>query len=115
MPARLSWVSFNSKPSGSIKCNWVCVAAHSLATLPVFGAISGSTRTTCISLFAIEHLPQDQATRGSAHSGDPTIFPGQQIAHCLGRELAEANLNQRSNNSTAHFVQEAVTFDDKSQ
>src|SRR5437764_10981826 len=108
MPARLSWASFSSKPSGSIKCNRVCVAAHSLATLPVLGAISGSTRTTFIWFSPIKHPPKDQAMRWSRHAGDTAIFPGQQVRHGLRREFAQANLHERADDSTAHLVKESV-------
>src|SRR5438128_463157 len=48
MPARLSSRSSSRKPNGSMRCSVVWVAAQRRATFPVFGGISGSTRTTCI-------------------------------------------------------------------
>src|SRR5205814_8467295 len=46
--ARLSCWSSSLKPNGSTRCSFVLVAAQRRATLPVFGGISGSTRTMCI-------------------------------------------------------------------
>src|SRR5207253_7093490 len=45
-PARLSCRSSSEKPSGLTSCTLDFVARQSRPTLPVFGGISGSTRTT---------------------------------------------------------------------
>lgn len=42
--ARRRRLSSISKPSGSIKCRWQSLLAHSLITLPVFGGISHASR-----------------------------------------------------------------------
>src|SRR5437660_7053614 len=105
MPARLSWVSSNLKPSGSIKCNVVRVAAHSRATLPVFGGISGSTRTTCI-----ENLPKHQPMRRSAHAGHTSISLGEHLTDLRGGKFPQPNLHQCPGNSAAHFVKKTVSL-----
>ena len=48
MPARFKCASSSLKPNGSIRCKTDFVAAHNRATLPVFGGISGSTKTMFI-------------------------------------------------------------------
>src|ERR1700678_4356480 len=61
MPARFSWASSSLKPNGSMRCNTDFVAAHKRATLPVFGGISGSTRTMFMQR---EFWMQDPASGG---------------------------------------------------
>jgi hypothetical protein len=46
MPARRRAFSSNENPNGPTRCRRAPTAKQSLATLPVFGGISGSTRTT---------------------------------------------------------------------
>src|SRR5258708_1655092 len=112
MPARLSWVSSSRKPSGSIRCSWVCVAAHNRATLPVFGGISGSTRTMCMGP-PIKHFPQDQPVCGSRHASHAPILLCQHFRNFLRLELAQSDLDERAHDSTTHFVKEPLPFDDK--
>src|SRR5713226_2366728 len=118
MPARLSCRSSSLKPNGSIKCSFVLVAAQSRAMFPVFGGISGSTRTMCIGEFVpwpvdfglIEDLAQDQAMRRCGHAGQPTVFAGQHILDILGAELTLPHLRQRPHYAPAHLVEKSIAF-----
>src|SRR5713226_4030016 len=123
MPARLSCRSSSLKPNGSIKCSFVLVAAQSRAMFPVFGGISGSTRTMCMSEFApwpadfglIEDLPQYQAMRRCGHAGEPPVVAGQHILYGLGAELPLPHLRQRPHDAPAHLVKKSIAFQDESQ
>src|ERR1035437_8020179 len=102
MPARLSCVSSSLNPNGSTRCRVLLVAAHSLATFPVLGGISGSTRTTCIG-FAIEHLPQYQSVRRRGHTGYASVLLLQHPPDFLGWKLALPHLHQRAYDPAAHL------------
>src|SRR5476649_1015901 len=97
MPARFNCESSSLKPNGSMRCKTDFVAAHNRATLPVFGGISGSTRTIFIDfchrgtecrefifLFAlclcvsvplrlIKNFPQNQTVRRCRHAGHTPV------------------------------------------
>src|SRR5882672_2649181 len=125
MPARLSSASSSLKPSGSIKWSVVLVAAHNRATFPVFGGISGSTRTMCMagSDFGprssgsrlIEHFAEHQAVRRRGHSRHLAIFFGEHPFDFVRRKLSQANLHECPNDPAAHLVEEAVALDDERQ
>src|SRR6266481_9747437 len=123
MPARWSWRSSSLKPNGSIKCSFVLVAAQSRAMFPVFGGISGSTRTMCMSEFApwpadfvlIEDLPQYQAMRRCGHAAQPPVFAGQHILDVVGAELLLPHLHQRPHDTPAHLVKKTIAFQDERQ
>src|SRR5881409_186324 len=114
MPERLSCASSSLKPSGSIRCNCVCVAAQRRAMFPVFGGISGSTSTMCMRFFSVvKYFPEHQAMGGRGHSGGAAIS-GMEHRFKIGHgELRETNLHQRAHNSPAHFIEEAIAFDDE--
>src|SRR5664280_2228017 len=140
MPARLSCVSSSLKPKGSTRCSTVFVAAHSRATLPVFGGISGSTKTMFIDFFrssrgneahssffsrslltsaatrsGIKNFLEHQAVRRGGHAGHAPVFFGQHPPDFIRREFAQPDLHQRADNTPAHFVEKSVAFDDEGQ
>src|ERR1700733_6082321 len=109
MPARFSCESSSLKPNGSIKCKTDFVAAHSRATLPVFGGISGSTKTMFIgflpqrhrvaekyflfllcvsaSLWLIKNFPQNQPMRWRSHARHATVTAVQNVFHFCQRNF----------------------------
>src|SRR3984957_9201637 len=105
MPARFSCESSSLNPNGSIKCKTDFVAAHNRATLPVFGGISGSTRTTFIKYF-----PQNQSVRWRSHARHATITAGQNVFHFCQWNFSLTNLHQRSHDATAHLVEKPIAF-----
>src|SRR5258706_16391801 len=50
---------------------------------------------------------------GGAHAGSGTVFSGKHLFDSIGWELAQADMHERSHDSTAHFVQESRALDDK--
>src|SRR5487761_2131994 len=126
MPARLSVASSSWKPNGSMRCSVVWVAAHKRATLPVLGGISGSSRTTCMTvgrgkkrsnvggparLFAsrtsptglpVEDFPEHQSVGRRRHPRDPPVLGGQHPLEVGGGELAAPKLHQRAGDAPAH-------------
>src|SRR5258708_15448537 len=108
MPARFNCASSSLKPNGSIKCKTDFVAAQRRATLPVFGGISGSTRTTFI-----KHLPQNQSMCRRSHARDTTIGFDQHGFDFFRGKFSQTNLHNCSHNAAAHFVKKSVAFDDE--
>src|ERR1035437_2356252 len=119
MPARLSSASSSLKPNGSTRCSVVLVAAHSRATFPVFGGISGSTRTMCISPFGfwisdfgfVKDLPQHQSVCRRGHARCATIAFGEHPLDFVRWKFTQARLHQRPDDAATHLVEEAVAFD----
>src|SRR5277367_1254024 len=98
MPARFNCESSSLKPSGSTKCKTDFVAAHNRATLPVFGGISGSTRT-----MFIKYLPQNQPVRRCRHARDTSVTARQNIFDFRQWNFPLTDLNQSSHNAATHL------------
>src|SRR5438270_7339710 len=127
MPARLSSLSSSVKPTGSLKCNVVRVAAQSRATLPVLGGISGSSRTTCMVrifgpssvalrrflLLSIKDFPEHQAMGGRGHPASAAVASCQHQFRFFERELSTAGLDKRAHNPPTHLIKESIGFDDE--
>src|SRR5665213_348042 len=135
MPARLSCASSSLKPSGSIKCKTDFVAAHNRATLPVFGGISGSSKTMFIcflpqrhrvaeNLFSfslwvsvplrlIKNFPKHKAMCGRSHARHTPVFARQNIRHMRQRNFPLPDLHQSSHDAPAHLVKKSVALNDK--
>lgn len=62
---------------------------------------------------AIKHFPKDQPVRRRAHSRYAPIPFRQHSFDFLSREFTQADLHERAHNSTTHFVEKAVAFDNK--
>src|SRR3954469_16157666 len=61
----------------------------------------------------IENFPKHQSVRRRGHAGDAAILFYQHLLHGSRRKFSEARLDDRSHDAAAHFVKEAIAFNDE--